>query len=83
MPGGSRLAKVGVSMQTAGRTHEGLGPRTKAPDRYDNHLDSPGIHPDGRILAHTYAAAHRLTDVSDSLRNTIRFTLDAVGNRIK
>lgn len=37
--------------------------------------------PDGAYLAYTYDAAHRLTDITDNLSNTIHYTLDAVGNR--
>ena len=69
-------------MQTVGLTREGLGPRTDAPDRYDNHLASPEIHPDGNILASSYDA-HRTTAVGDGLGNTIHYTLDAMGNRTK
>jgi YD repeat-containing protein len=37
--------------------------------------------PDGVYLAYTYDAAHRLTDITDNLSNTIHYTLDAAGNR--
>lgn len=36
---------------------------------------------DGSSLSYTYDAAHRLTQMSDSLGNKIVYTLDAMGNR--
>lgn len=39
--------------------------------------------PDGSFLAYTYDDAHRLTDIGDSLGNTIHYTLDNAGNRIQ
>lgn len=39
--------------------------------------------PDGSQLAYDYDMAHRLTDISDSQGNTIHYTLDNLGNRIK
>ncbi|MDP3514718.1 MAG: DUF6531 domain-containing protein [Sulfuritalea sp.] len=39
--------------------------------------------PNGATLSYTYDAAHRLTGISDGLGNTISYTLDALGNRIK
>jgi len=41
------------------------------------------IHPDGHYLAYTYDQAHRLTAVTDSSGNSIKYTLDALGNRIQ
>ncbi len=82
MPGGSGISENGVSMQTVGVTREGLDPRTDAPVRHDNHLDSPGIHPDGRILPSSYDA-RRIAAVDDGLGSTTHVTLDAMGNRIK
>ena len=37
--------------------------------------------PDGSTTQFTYDAAHRLTQISDGLGNTIKYTLDAMGNR--
>jgi RHS repeat-associated protein len=37
--------------------------------------------PDGSYTAYTYDAAHRLTDVTDGLGNTIHYALDNAGNR--
>jgi RHS repeat-associated protein len=39
--------------------------------------------PDGTFVAMTYDDAQRLTDVADSLGNTIHYTLDAAGNRVQ
>ena len=39
--------------------------------------------PDGAYLAYTYDAAHRLIQTQDNLGNTLTYTLDAMGNRIK
>lgn len=40
------------------------------------------IMPDVSILNYTYDAAHRLTEVQDTLGNKVTYTLDAEGNRI-
>jgi len=39
--------------------------------------------PNGAILSYTYDAAHRMIGISDSLGNTITYTLDALGNHTK
>ncbi|TXD41582.1 RHS repeat protein [Xanthomonas campestris] len=39
--------------------------------------------PDGAFTAFTYDAAHRLTDIADNADNTVHYTLDNAGNRIK
>ncbi|MCC4606025.1 RHS repeat protein [Xanthomonas campestris pv. parthenii] len=41
------------------------------------------IQPDGAFTAFTYDAAHRLTDITDNAGNTVHYTLDNAGNRIK
>ena len=38
--------------------------------------------PDGSYLLYSYDAAHRLTQISDPLGNSVDYTLDAMGNRI-
>jgi YD repeat-containing protein len=38
--------------------------------------------PDGSYVTNTYDDAHRLTDIGDSLGNSIHYTLDYWGNRI-
>jgi YD repeat-containing protein len=37
--------------------------------------------PDNSTINYTYDDAHRLTDIADSLGNTIHYVLDAMGNR--
>lgn len=39
--------------------------------------------PDASFTTYTYDAAHRLTDISDALGNTIHYTLDNAGNRVR
>ncbi|WP_161795339.1 RHS repeat-associated core domain-containing protein [Xanthomonas sp. GPE 39] len=39
--------------------------------------------PDGAFTAFTYDAAHRLTDIADNAGNTVHYTLDNAGNRLK
>ncbi|MFW9521786.1 RHS repeat protein, partial [Xanthomonas euvesicatoria pv. euvesicatoria] len=39
--------------------------------------------PDGAFTAFTYDAAHRLTDITDNAGNTVHYTLDNAGNRVK
>lgn len=39
--------------------------------------------PDGVVVTYTYDAAHRLTDVTDSLNDRMHYTLDKAGNRTK
>ncbi len=39
--------------------------------------------PTNAFIDYTYDAAHRLTDITDNLGNTIHYTLDLMGNRTK
>jgi YD repeat-containing protein len=39
--------------------------------------------PDGSWTSYLYDGAHRLTDVSDNLGNSVHYTLDGMGNRTK
>ncbi|WP_244292384.1 RHS repeat-associated core domain-containing protein [Xanthomonas hyacinthi] len=39
--------------------------------------------PDGAFTAFTYDTAHRLTDIADNAGNTLHYTLDNAGNRVK
>ncbi len=39
--------------------------------------------PDGSSVSYVYDAAQRLTDIEDSAGNTIHYTLDNAGNRVK
>jgi YD repeat-containing protein len=38
--------------------------------------------PDNSTITYTYDPAHRLTNIADSLGNSIAYTLDAMGNRV-
>jgi YD repeat-containing protein len=59
----------GVS-QTTTYDHDGVGQLIKV------------TLPDASYVAYTYDDAHRLTDISDGLGNSIAYTLDLQGNRI-
>jgi RHS repeat-associated protein len=53
-----------------------------------NEFDSAGlvtkvIEPDGAFTSFGYDAAHRLTDITDPLGNTTRYTLNSSGDRIQ
>ncbi|MBN6151933.1 type IV secretion protein Rhs [Xanthomonas sp. AmX2] len=39
--------------------------------------------PDGSFTSFTYDGAHRLTDIADGAGNTLHYTLDNAGNRVK
>ncbi|MES2321016.1 MAG: hypothetical protein V4633_02010 [Pseudomonadota bacterium] len=39
--------------------------------------------PDGSYISYTYDAAHRLTDITDSVGNNVHYTLDNKGNRLE
>ncbi|MDR6673840.1 RHS repeat-associated core domain-containing protein [Xanthomonas sp. 1678] len=39
--------------------------------------------PDGAFTTFTYDTAHRLTDIADNAGNTLHYTLDNAGNRVK
>ncbi len=39
--------------------------------------------PDSSHIAYRYDDAHRLTDITDSLGNTVRYSLDPMGNRVR
>ena len=39
--------------------------------------------PDSSHIAYRYDDAHRLTDITDSLGNTVHYTLDPMGNRVR
>ena len=39
--------------------------------------------PDSSHIAYRYDDAHRLTDITDSLGNTVRYALDPMGNRVR
>lgn len=52
-------------------------------DYYDTGLLKKVSRPGGVTINYVYDAAHRLTDIADSRGNTIRYTLDGAGNRLK
>lgn len=49
---------------------------------YDTSLPRTVTMPSGLVLTYVYDDAHRLTQVSDSVGNSITYTLDDAGNRI-
>lgn len=49
----------------------------------DNGLVDTVLQPDGALLSFTYDHAHRLLQIEDGLGNSIQYTLNAVGQRIK
>ncbi len=74
---------------TARRVYANATPTTSAGDAVTTFgYDGTGqvtlvTQPDGVALGYIYDAAHRLTDIVDSLGNRIHYTLDNAGNRIK
>lgn len=60
-----------------------LDDRVTTMEYYPTGLVSRVIAPDGSVAAYTYDDAQRLTGVSDSAGNSIRYTLDALGNKEK
>ncbi|WP_411861349.1 RHS repeat-associated core domain-containing protein [Xanthomonas arboricola] len=52
-------------------------------DYWPTGLAKQVTQPDGGFTSFTYDAAHRLTDITDSAGNTVHYTLDNVGKRIK
>ncbi|WP_244150004.1 RHS repeat-associated core domain-containing protein [Xanthomonas sacchari] len=57
--------------------------RITAIDYWPTGLVKQVTQPDGAFTRFTYDAAHRLTDIADSAGNTIHYTLDNAGNRLK
>lgn len=41
------------------------------------------IGPDGDVVTYDYDAAHRLTDITDGAGNSLHYSLDVAGNRLK
>lgn len=70
-----RLTAKSISSPNTGTQTTGLS--------YDNAGQLTQLKlPDNSVLNYFYDAAHRLTDVQDTLGNTVHYTLDAAGNRI-
>lgn len=64
------------------------GPDTAAPQTTTFDYDGVGqlikvTAPDASFISYAYDPAHRLTDISDGLGNSIHYTLDNAGNRIR
>ncbi|UYK74645.1 RHS repeat-associated core domain-containing protein [Xanthomonas sacchari] len=57
--------------------------RITAIDYWPTGLVKQVTQPDGAFTRFTYDAAHRLTDIADNAGNTIHYTLDNAGNRVK
>jgi YD repeat-containing protein len=66
-----RLTSVDTGGETTAYAYDPAGQLTRV------------TRPDGAYLAYTYDAAHRLIQTQDNLGNTVIYTLDAIGNRIK
>ena len=65
------LATINVSGKLTTLTYDGVGQLIKQ------------TRPNGGFTSYTYDEAHRLTDITDHLGNTIHYTLDLVGNHLK
>ncbi|MBN6152386.1 RHS repeat protein [Xanthomonas sp. AmX2] len=57
--------------------------RITAIDYWPTGLVKRVTQPDGAFMSFTYDAAHRLTDIADGAGNTLHYTLDNAGNRVK
>jgi len=66
-----RLTSRTVGTETTSYAYDGVGQLVRV------------TLPDSSFLAYTYDAAHRLTGMADSQGNSIAYTLDAMGNRLK
>lgn len=65
------LSAAGVGEQTTSYLYDLVGQLTR--------VDLP----DSSHVAYRYDDAHRLTDITDSLGNTVHYTLDPMGNRVR
>jgi YD repeat-containing protein len=66
-----RLTSLDAGGETTTYTYDPAGQLTRV------------TRPDGAYLAYSYDAAHRLIKTQDDQSNTLSYTLDAMGNRIK
>jgi len=60
---------------------DGTLPQLTQYDYYATGLLQKATQPDGSWAEYTYDAAHRLTDVADSVGNSVHYVLDNAGNR--
>lgn len=67
----SRTVTAGGVSRTTTFTYDGVGQMKQL------------VLPDGVALSYTYDDARRLTGISDSLGNSVIYTLDAMGNRTR
>jgi YD repeat-containing protein len=58
-----------------------VGSQATSYDYWPTGLLKKVTQPDSSYLTYTYDDAHRLTDVTDNLGNTVHYTLDNAGNR--
>lgn len=65
------LASGSAAAQTTTYSYDGVGQLIKV------------SAPDASFITYGYDAAHRLTDITDALGNTVHFSLDNSGNRIR
>jgi YD repeat-containing protein len=63
------VSGTGGAAETTSYDYDGVGQMTRA------------TLPDGSAIFYTYDPAHRLTNIADSLGNSMTYTLDAMGNR--
>ena len=64
------VSNTSIGSQTTTLTYDGVGQVTQL------------SMPDNSVLNYTYDAAHRLTDVQDTLGNKVHYSLDSEGNRM-
>jgi RHS repeat-associated protein len=63
-------------------TSSQVGTETTSYSYYPTGLVQTVILPDSSALQYTYDGAHRLTGIADGAGNSIKYTLDALGNHI-
>jgi YD repeat-containing protein len=85
---GKIVGPDGVSTELVYSPRGQLISRTVAGETIGYEYDSVGqlkqlTLADGAYLTYSYDDAHRLIGVTDSMGNTIRYTLDTMGNRVK
>lgn len=76
------LVAMGSTVPLAGHAQASEDQVTRI-EYYPTGLVSSMTLPDGSFTSYVYDAAHRLTDIVDAEGNSIHYTLDNAGNRIK